>query len=301
MANSTDQMADEEGFHKITACVITRNEEQSLERCLKSLSFADEILVIDAVSTDRTAEIAKKYAHKFLVEPWKGFTHQRNLCLKHATHPWVFFLDADEEVSELLARRLKKIAKDPMSAHPNCYSVKRVEFFLGKELHYGPGNPSFQWRFFKKDNVSFVGDVHEYPRFEGAVGLLLEPILHWPDLGIEKFLNKLNHYTTLEALDRFAQGQKTSLFHAFFTFFSTFLKNGIRYRGFLNGKEGFVLILLESFSRVVRHLKLWVYWQIYAGKIKINLPLELPVPGSTLAPDKRELEKEVVSQKHYGN
>jgi len=278
----------------ISACVISRNEERSIERCLKSLSFADEIIVIDACSTDNTPEIAKRLATKVLTKAWSGFAPQRNACLDAATGDWVFFLDADEEASEGLAKILRKIASEQATAHPNCYSIKRIEYFLGKELHYGPGNPSFQWRFFKRAGVRFEGGVHEFPRFEGAVGLITDSAIHhWPSLNIDRFLNKLNHYTTLEAIDRFGQGQRTTLLHAFGTFFSTFLKNGIRYRGFWNGKEGVVLTVLESISRVVRHLKLWVLWQVYEGKIRIDLGIPLPQPGSTRAHKKSELEPPV--------
>lgn len=282
------------GMPRISACVIAYNEERTIERCLRSLSFADEIVVIDAFSSDRTVERCRNLGAKVVQNKWQGFTKQRNVGLDSCAGDWVFFLDADEEATRELGARLKAIAADDMSKHPNCYSVKRIEFFLGKQLNYGPGNPSFQWRFFKRAGVRFEGEVHEYPRFDGNVGLIDDAaILHWPDLGIDRFLNKLNHYTTLEALDRFSQGQRTTLFHAFGTFFTTFLKNGIRYRGLFNGKEGFVLTLLESFSRVVRHLKLWVFWQVHDGKMKVALPVELPAPGSGRKPSKDELEKAV--------
>lgn len=278
----------------ISACVITRNEEHLIERCLASLSFADEIIVIDAISVDSTASRAKKFTSKIISSPWKGFTVQRNLALDHAQANWVFFLDSDEQASIELGQRLKKIAQDQLDTHPNCYSIKRIEYFLGKELKFGPGNPSYQWRFFKKENVRFTGDVHEYPKFEGPIGLIEEPIHHYRDLAIERFLNKLNHYTTLEALDRFKQGEHTSLPHAIGTFFTTFLKNGIRYKGFLNGKEGLVLTLLESISRVIRHLKLWVFWQVYKGKIKIDLGFKLPEPGSVSPPPYSEIERPII-------
>lgn len=271
----------------VTACVIARNEEKTIERALKSLTWADEIVVIDAYSTDRTVEIAKKYTKNVFQNEWKGFTNQRNFALEHCNADWVFFLDSDEEASIDLGKKLLAIAQDDPKRHPNCYSIKRIEFFLGKELHFGPGNPSHQWRFFKKNAVRFEGEVHEFPKFEGGVGKIESPIYHNPDLGIDRFLSKLNHYTTLEALDRFGQGQRTSLMHAFGTFFTTFFKNGIRYKGFLNGKEGVVLTTLESVSRVVRHLKLWLFWQVHDGKIKMDLGLKLPTPG-TVAPPKLE-------------
>ncbi|MBI3543046.1 MAG: glycosyltransferase family 2 protein [Deltaproteobacteria bacterium] len=274
--------------------MIARNEERAIERCLRSLAFADERVVVDAGSTDRTVELARACGAKVVSHDWAGFARQRNVGLENCSGEWVFFLDADEEASPQLAARLRAIAGDAPEKHPACYSIRRDEFFLGRELRFGPGNPSHQWRFFKRAGVRFEGEVHEFPRFEGPVGLVDDAaISHWPDLGIDKFLTKLNHYTTLEALDRFAQGQRTTLFHAAGTFFTTFLKNGIRYRGLWNGKEGFVLTVLESFSRVVRHLKLWVFWQVHEGKLKLDLGLKLPRPGSARPLEKAELEPPV--------
>ena len=124
-----------------------------------------------------------------------------------------------------------------------------------------------------------------------------EPIHHWPHLTIDRFLTKMNHYTSLEALDRFSQGQRTSLVHVFGTFFTTFLKNGIRYQSFRNGRVGLVLTLLESISRTVRHLKLWIFWQVHDRKLNLELGFELPQPGSSQAPKKSELERPVWSPK----
>ncbi len=262
-----------------------------LARCLSSLKFADEIIVVDAHSSDQTVEIAKAHGAKIISRPWSGFAAQRNVGLEQCSGDWVFFLDADEEASSLLGERLTKVARDQHNRHPNCYSIQRIEYFLGRRLKYGPGNPSHQWRFFKRNAVRFEGEVHEYPKFAGPVGMIDEPIFHWPDLGIEKFLTKMNHYTSIEALEKFSQGQRTSLFHAIGTFFSTFFKNGVRYRGLLNGKEGFILTLLESFSRVVRHLKLWLLWQVYEGRLNVDLGIKLPTPGSTRPVPTTELEK----------
>lgn len=266
-------------------------------RCLKSIQFADEIIVVDAESTDRTVELARELGTTVVVSPWRGFAAQRNVCLEHCRGDWVFFIDADEEAEPELGGKLQGIAKGDPASHPNCYAVKRTEYFLGKRLDYGPGNPSFQWRFFKRQGTCFEGEVHEYPKFEGMVGEIRSTgIHHWPDLGIDRFLTKMNHYTTLEAFDRFAQGQRTSLWHAFGTFFSTLYKNGVRYQGFRNGREGLVLVLLESISRVVRHLKLWLIWKVHEGKVKVDLGRPLPEPGSVKPPTYDELEREVTGE-----
>lgn len=284
----------------LSACVIALNEEQCIERCLQSLIFADEIVLVDGGSTDGTLERVNNFGAlhgKVRVEEFgfQGFAQSRNRALEMALGRWVFFLDADEEVSSDLGRRLKNISRENPDHHPRCYSVRREEYFLGRHLKHGPGNPSHQWRFFLKQGVHFKGEVHEYPVFEGAVGRIDEAILHWPHLSIDRFINKMNRYTTLEALDRFAQGQRTSLLHAILTFFSTFLKNGIRYRGFWNGRAGLVLVLLESFSRTVRHLKLWLLWQVHEGRLAydpwLGQKLKLPKPGVKEATPLAEIEK----------
>ena len=196
----------------LSACIITKNEERTIARAINSVRFADEIVVIDAYSSDKTVEIATQNGAKVFQNAWAGFAAQRNFGLEHCQGKWVFFLDADEAASPDLGAELEKISREDVAKHPNCYSIKRVEYFLGKELHYGPGNPSFQWRFFKKNEVKYFGEVHEYPKFEGGVKTITLPIYHNPNLNVERFLNKLNHYTTLEALDRFGQGQRTTYF-----------------------------------------------------------------------------------------
>jgi hypothetical protein len=136
--------------------------------------------------------------------------------------------------------------------------VRREEYFLGKRLSGGPGNPSFQERLFKRDAVKYIGNIHEYPKvLYGDYGLIQEAIHHNPDFGIERFLDKMNRYTSLEAMDRVKEGKRSNLWHAFGTFISTFLKNYISYQGYKNGKEGLVLCFLEASSRSVRHFKVW--------------------------------------------
>jgi glycosyltransferase involved in cell wall biosynthesis len=285
---------------RLSVCIITQNEAHALRRALASVTFADEIIVVDGGSTDNTQAVVDACpGARMVVQSFAGFSAQRNRALKEARGQWVFFLDSDEEVTPALARRLRAISQDEPSAHPHCYSVRREEYFLGKHLKYGPGNPSHQWRFFKRTAVEFVGEVHEYPIFDGPIGAIgstraedcSECINHWPDLGIDKFLNKMNRYTTLEALERFAQGERTSLAHAVLTFYSTFLKNGLRYGGLFNGREGLVLTILESFSRTVRHLKLWLFWQVHEKKIPFDLGMALPVPGSRIKPKAEDLDK----------
>ncbi len=247
----------------LSITILTRNEERVLERCLKSASWADEIVVIDAMSTDRTKEIATKSSApwsgklKWIERPWSGFKDQRNHALKCASHEWILCLDSDEECSEELRKRVLELLSSVGGPPKRAYKVRRQEYFLGKRIQYGIWNPSYQDRFFHKKGVYYVNDVHEYPIFESLPDRIHEPIYHDPTFNPDRFLHKMNLYTTIEAQDRINRGQRTSIFKLFFAFPAMFLKNYFYYKAYRDGVHGFVISLLEGVSRVVRHIKMW--------------------------------------------
>jgi len=243
----------------LSAFIICFNEEETIKRAIDSLYFADEIIVVDSGSTDKTLEIIGKNPKvKLFHRDWTGFSDQKNFAITSCNNNWIFSLDADEAVSSELAQKVLSIVRSNETTEISCYRVRREEYFLGRHLTGGAGNPSFQERLYKKDAVFYKGAIHEYPRVKyGKYGLLQEPIHHNPNLSIERVLKKINAYTTLEASERFKLHEKTTLFHVFGTFFTTFMKNFITYKGFKNGKEGVALCFLEAFCRSIRHLKLW--------------------------------------------
>jgi (heptosyl)LPS beta-1,4-glucosyltransferase len=243
----------------LSVIILTRNEEASIERCLQSARWADEVLVIDAGSTDKTQSTVEKFAPKvrWLVRPWTGFKDQRNFGLDSARNDWVFFLDADEAISPELMARLKELLSQPAGPACRYYKVRRQEYFLGKPVNFGIWNPSYQDRFFCKPGVRFVNEVHEYPAYPSAPQSLHEPIHHSPNFTVEKFLSKMNHYTSIEAKDRYNAGQRTNGFKLLFAFPAMFYKNFVYYRAYKDGFHGFVISLLEGVSRVVRHVKMW--------------------------------------------
>ena len=246
---------------RISAVLITKNEERYLTRCLHSLAWADEILVVDAESTDRTPEICKEAAQtnltqlRYVTRKWTGFRDQRNFAIREAKNSWIFVIDADEECSYELAEKLRAIlVTDPVV---KAYKVRRIEFFLGKPILYGIWNPSYQDRFYNRTGVEYVNEIHEYPRFPHPPQVIHEPILHAPDFSVEKFLDKMNRYTSIEAADRFKQGQRTHVGKLLGAFPAMFLKNYFYYSAYRDGFHGLVISLLEGVSRVVRHVKLW--------------------------------------------
>jgi len=251
----------------VSAVIITRNEEQHIARCLKSLTWADEIVVVDAESTDQTRTICEDSSApwagktRVLSRTWSGFKDQRTYALNEAKNDWLLVVDADEECSPELSERICSFFKSSNEPPHRAYKVRRIEFFLGKPIEYGIWNPSYQDRFFHRAGVKYVNDIHEYPIFPQPPLQIHEPLIHSPHFAPEKFLEKMNKYTTIEAKDRVAQGQRTNAFRLFFAFPAMFLKNYFYYGAYKDGMHGFVISLLEGVSRVVRHVKIWQFSQ----------------------------------------
>jgi glycosyltransferase involved in cell wall biosynthesis len=246
---------------KLSAVLIVANEEGFIARSLRSLAWCDEIIVIDAKSGDRTKEIAlapnAPWASKIRwhERTWDGFRNQRNFALDQAQHDWVLCADADEECTSELRARIEQILAE---SDPYPYwKVRRQEYFLGKPIHYGIWNPSYQDRFFRREGVRFVNEIHEYPKFPLEPKRIHEPLLHAPDFHPEKFLAKMNKYTTIEARDRVRAGQRTNWFRIVFAGPAMFFKNYFYYRAYRDGIHGVVISVLEGVSRAVRHVKIW--------------------------------------------
>ena len=247
----------------ISALLIIKNEEVFLERALTSLLWCDEIVVVDSFSTDRSPEICKNpgspWANKikFLQKEWLGFSTQRNYALLHATHDWIFFLDGDENCSPELAEEIQIILRQPGGPGNFQFKVRRQEFFLKKPIHYGIWNPSYHIRLFNRKGVQFVGDVHEGLQSKAETKKIDAPIIHVEDLKMERFLTKLNHYTTLQARNDYERGMRTGFVKIVLAFPAMVYKNFIYYKGYRDGHEGLIISVLEGISRTVRHLKIW--------------------------------------------
>ncbi len=275
----------------LSAFVICHNEEKTIARCLQSLSFASEIVVVDSGSTDTTLSIVESLRLGGLpirleTRRWSGFSDQKNFAMSLCQFPWIFTIDADEAATPRLQAKVLAIVngteatKATKATGISCYRVRREEFFMGTHLKGGPGAPSYQERLFQNGKVRYIGAIHEYPAVqEGKMGVIHEPILHNPLFTLESALAKMNQYTTLEAHDRFAKGQRTSLLHAFATLFSALYKNFFVYGGYKSGKVGFIWAFLDATSRCFRHIKIWALQNELAQKGQQTLANE---PHSSL-------------------
>ncbi|MCL2760593.1 MAG: glycosyltransferase family 2 protein [Desulfuromonadales bacterium] len=241
---------------KISVVIITLNEESCIERCLKSVAWADEIIVVDSGSNDKTVEIAKKYTDKVFDVPWRGFGLQKQAAVERASYDRIFSIDSDEvmtdelklEICDLLKRDDNKIA----------YSVPRRTFLGNKEIKYCGWYPDRTVRFFDRTKVSFSDDmVHERVVVASIdTGKLKEHLLHYSFRNINYMLTKLNLYTDISAQEMFKKGKKISFLHVTLRPLWMFLRTYILRLGFLDGYEGLVISVSNSASVFYKYSKL---------------------------------------------
>ena len=182
---------------KISAVIICTNEEKNIEDCLKSVSWADEIVVIDGGSTDNTRELALKYTDKVYENKWEGYAKQRTFSLGKVSNEWMFSLDADERCTEELTKEmLERLNAD--GEKYSGYEMPRKSFFLGKWVKHCGWYPDYKLRLFRKDKVKLSDNlVHERYLIDGETGRLKNDILHYTVTSISEFMDKVNVYSTL--------------------------------------------------------------------------------------------------------
>jgi len=253
---------------KISACMMCLNEEKKIARALESLSWADEIVVVDSYSTDRTPEICKKYNVRFLQNKWPGHAKQMQFAMERSTHDWVFFLDADEFCTHELIEKILELKKVESLPH-NLYKIHRKEHMFGYWLKYGCGNPSYQDRFFNKNGVRYEGAVHIYPVVEGKPGWIDEYIHHNSFETLEEMLDKLNRYSTIEAQDLFQKGVRHRWPYMFFSGLNMFRKGYFRKKGFLDGPCGLIMAVFDGLSFFMKQAKLWKMWRDHETKTSL--------------------------------
>jgi glycosyltransferase involved in cell wall biosynthesis len=241
---------------RLTVTVIAWNEEERLRACLESVSFADEIVVVDAESSDKTASLAREFTDKVWVRPWPGFAVQKNFALDQATGQWVLSLDADERVTPELAARIRSIVTAEGVAAG--YLIPRRNIFWGAWVRHGGLYPDYQLRLFRRGAGRFAEDaVHESVRVDGPVQTLAEPLLHQSYRDLEDFVRRSNRYSTLAAADWLRRGRAVSVPGLIMKPLGRFLSMYIMRRGFLDGWRGLVLAVLYAEYVFLRMAKAW--------------------------------------------
>ncbi len=228
---------------KISAVIITFNEEENIAEAIKSVIWADEVLVIDSESTDKTGNVAESLGAKFLTKKWQGFSKQKQFAVDNAAYDWIFSLDADERISDRLKDEILTLKNQPESALASAYKIPRLTFYMNRWIRYGGWYPDWQLRFFNRQKGKWKDVlIHESVQIEGnaRIAKLNGDILHYsiPDAA---YHNRMiaTRYAPLAAEQMFNRGRKTSPLKIFIAGPTAFLQTYVLKLGFLDGLAGF--------------------------------------------------------------
>lgn len=238
----------------LSVAVIALNEEERIRACLESVAWADEIVVVDAGSSDKTAAIAREFTDRVLVHPWEGYAAQKNYALAQCRQPWLLSLDADEVVSPALRAEIEAVLERDGPA--DGYAIPRRNIFLGRPIRHGTWWPDYQLRLFRRGRGAFLSaSVHESVRVEGRTDRLVAPLIHQSYRGIEEFVVRANRYSTLAARELAAQGRGGSLGDLLLRPAWRFVSMYVLHRGFLDGWRGLLLAVLYAHYVFLRAAK----------------------------------------------
>lgn len=239
----------------LSVTIITLNEEKNLPRCLESVAFADEIIVLDSESRDQTLAIAREFTDRVFQEPWQGFARQKNLAQEKAQGPWILNIDADERVTPELKEEILSVIQKG-SPHKG-FKIPRKNFFCGQWIRHGGWYPNHQLRLYWKEAGNFAQrEVHEQVVVKGTVGTLKAPLEHFTYASTADFLKRMDRYSDLSAKQYLLEGKKVSWPEILFRSWFTFVKMWLLQRGFLDGSNGLALAVLYSFYTFVKYAKL---------------------------------------------
>ena len=239
---------------KISATIITFNEERNIARVIESLRCCDEILVLDSGSNDRTAEIAGKLGARVVEASWHGYAAQKNIAAEMAAHDWILSLDADESLSEALEAEIWQIKKNGPKF--DGYTVPRLAQYLGRWILHSGWYPDRKVRLFNKHKAQWVGEfVHESVKVDGAVGHLKSNLLHFTCNSLSEHLRTMDSYTTLAAQEMVSRGEGAGLGKLLLDPPWTFLRTYLLKMGFLDGAEGLAIAYMAAFYNFVKYSK----------------------------------------------
>ena len=257
-------------MHPISATVITCNEEHNIAGALQSLSWADEIIVVDSGSEDATLDICRRFTDKIYHRDWTGYVDQKNFAVEKACNDWIFSLDADERVSRQLQGEVGILARNGFSA--SGYRVPRTAFFMGRWIKHGDWYPDYQMRLFDRRYGKWQGGrVHESVKIDRTVGMLKGEIHHFTYRSLSEYLRRLESYTSLAALDCRQQGRTASFWMLLGKPLAVFIKAYLLKLGFLDGTVGFTVAVMGTVSVFFKYAKLYELTRRDNGEIRTHM------------------------------
>ncbi len=241
--------------NKLSVTIITKNEEKNIGRCLASVQWADEIIVVDSGSKDLTLKVCELYKCKVVQTKWQGFGKTKQFAVDLASNDWILSLDADEEVSESLKDKIINILKNP---DKKAYKIKRTSFYLGKEVKHCGWDKDFPLRLFNKKFARFNDkSVHESVQTKEKKGIIFEVIYHYSFPSLKIHLNKMIKYSELGAERLYKNGKKSSIGNAVFRGIFKFIKMYFLQSGYLDGKIGLLISFISGFGVSYKYFRLW--------------------------------------------
>lgn len=240
----------------LSVVVIAKNEQENLPRLLKSISWADEILIADTGSSDQTREIAAKFGARVIDLNWKGFGITKHQAVEAAKHDWILSLDADEEVSEALKDRIIKL--QPSLKNGTAYKIRRISQYLRKNISWCGWQNDAPVRLFNRQEAQFNDkQVHEGVKTKADIRTISEPILHYTYPYVKDHWDKINFYTTLNTKEKYNPKCHYTVTGAIFHGIWKFVLMYFFRQGFRDGKKGFILCLNSAIGQYIKYLKLW--------------------------------------------
>ena len=242
--------------HVLSGVVITRNEEQNISDCLESLKWVDEIIVVDAESTDATVAKAKTFTDKVFVKPWAGFGPQKNFAIEQAQGNWIFILDADERVTAGLKDEIKSLLENEQEPHIGGYRIPRRNFFYGQWMQHGGMFPDPQVRLFRKDGSQYDDTLlHENLILRGEISDLRGFLDHYSVPTMTHHVRKLRHYTALSAREKLKTLRKVTFLNLLGHHLWTIIKTLILRKGWKDGVPGLVAAMFAGFHTFGKYAK----------------------------------------------
>lgn len=240
---------------RLSAIIITLNEAENIRACLDSVSWADEIIVVDSGSSDQTVDICHELGAKVLINRnWQGFGHQKNLALQQASGDWILSLDADERITPQLRQDIIDSIDQPQA---DGYLIPRQAYFLGKAMRHGGWWPDYVLRLFRRDRGQFSNVlVHETVTVDGKIAKLKQPLTHYSYVSLEQLQSKINQYSSAGAKQALSKGKNGGLAKALFRGGWAFFRAYCLRAGFLDGSAGLIAAISKGEETYYRYLKL---------------------------------------------
>jgi glycosyltransferase involved in cell wall biosynthesis len=266
-------MTYDKSTYSVSAFIVCMNEESQIRRCLESIEWCNEIVIVDSGSTDSTIAICKEFTDRILFRSWTGYVEQKAYALQQCTSDWVLNIDADEEVSPELKEEMIALlqADKKQSIAYNGFHLSRVVYYLNRWWRHGGWYPEFRLRLCRRSHTTWGGvDPHEKAIVQGATRKLGGELYHYTYSDMQDQITRLNKFSSSAAISIFSHGHRTNIIEILFRPIFRFMKFYIFKQGFRDGASGLIVALIESYYVFLKYAKLWELQRTASNKESVT-------------------------------